>query len=375
MRLTLVKPRPASPRIGPEEPHGGRAHRGPVHRRRRRVVIVAVMLTIAVLAVALISSSVGQFQTTTQDVLHSVLRVGVQGADPVNNRIDAALWTIRFPRVLLALLVGAALAVGGAVMQGVFANPLAEPSIVGVSSGASVGATVAIVFGLTMVSPWLLPLAAFIGALLATLTVWTFARAGGRAAVLTLVLTGIAINAIASAATSFLVFLGDTSSREQVMFWQLGTLSDARWQGVAVTGVIFTVGFTGCLMIRRQLDVLALGDASASTSGVSTEALRVVAILLVCLLTGVAVAFSGVIAFVGLIVPHTLRLIVGPSHRFLIPLSALGGAFLLSAADIAARTIIPFADLPIGIFTAIVGGPLFLLLLRKTLRGQGMVGA
>lgn len=341
---------------------------------RKRVWWVATSLALAVLAVAVISAAAGQFDTSPGDVARSIYRVLITGADPTENRIDAALWTVRFPRVLLALFVGAALAVGGAVMQGVFANPLAEPSIVGVSAGASVGATVAIVFGLTFVSPWLLPLAAFAGALLATLTVWTFARAGGKAAVLTLVLTGIAINAIASAGTSFLVFLGDTSSREQVMFWQLGTLSDARWQGVAVTGVIFAAGFAGCLAIRKKLDVLALGDSAASTSGVHVEALRVIAILLVCLLTGVAVAFSGVIAFVGLIVPHALRLAIGPSHRFLIPLSALGGAVLLSLADIAARTVVPFADLPIGIFTAVVGGPLFLLLLRRTLRGQGIGG-
>lgn len=347
----------------------------PQRHKSKRKLIVAIVLTISVLTIAVVSAAVGQFQTTVQDVLQSLARILILGINPEESRIDAALWTIRFPRVLLALLVGAALAVGGAVMQGVFANPLAEPSIVGVSAGASVGATIAIVFGLTAVSPWFLPFAAFIGALVATFTVWTFARAGGRTAVLTLVLTGIAINAIAAAATSFLVFLGDSSSREQVMFWQLGSLSDARWQAVTVTGTVFIFGLLGCLAIRKQLDVLALGDASASSTGVNVEALRVIAILLVCLLTGVAVAFSGIIAFVGLIVPHALRLIVGPSHRSLIPLSGLGGAFLLSAADIAARTTIPFADLPIGIFTAVVGGPLFLLLLRHTLRGQGIGSA
>lgn len=365
------------PRSAPGDPTGGAD--GPDHgparpTRSARVWLVSAVLIAAVLAVAVASAAAGQFDTSAGDVARSIYRVLVAGADPAENRIDAALWTIRFPRVLLALVVGAALAVGGAVMQGIFANPLAEPSIVGVSAGASVGATVAIVFGLTMVSPWLLPLAAFLGALAATMTVWTFARTGGKAAVLTLVLTGIAINAIASAGTAFLVFLGDTSSREQVMFWQLGTLSDARWQGVGVTAAVFAAGFIGCLLIRKQLDVLALGDSAAAASGVHVEALRVAAILLVCLLTGVAVAFSGVIAFVGLIVPHALRLVVGPSHRRLIPLSALGGAFLLSLADIAARTVVPFADLPIGIFTAVVGGPLFLLLLRRTLRGQGMGG-
>lgn len=343
--------------------------------RARRAAIAGAVLTVALIGVVLASAAVGQFSTSPADVIDSLVRVIIHGDSPADSRLDAALWAIRFPRTVLALLVGACLAVAGAVMQGVFANPLAEPSIVGVSSGASVGAAVVIVFGLTAINAWALPLAAFIGALIVTLVVWALARTGGKAAVLTLVLTGIAINAISSAATSFLIFLGDSSSREQVVFWQLGTLSDARWSSVGVTGIVFVVGFAGCLAVRRQLDVLALGDTSAVSSGVHVERLRVIAILLVCLLTGVAVAFSGVIAFVGLIVPHALRLVVGPSHRYLVPLSVLGGAVLLSLADIAARTVIPFGDLPIGIFTAVVGGPLFLVLLRRTLRGQGLRSA
>lgn len=348
--------------------HPTRVHPG----RRGRITLVTILLVIAVVAVTVLSAWAGQFDASFGQVIESIGRVVFQGADPLDNRIDAALWTVRFPRVTLALLVGAALAVSGAVMQGVFANPLAEPSIIGVSSGASVGATVAIVFGLTTVTPWALPATAFIGALVATVTVWAFARSGVKAAVLTLVLTGIAINAMATAGTSFLIFLGDTSSREQVIFWQMGTLADATWQSVGVTALVAAAGFAGCMMIRNQLDVLALGDPSASSSGVNVERLRLIAIGLVCLLTGVAVAFAGVIAFVGLIVPHALRIVLGPSHRALVPLSALGGAFLLSLADIAARTVIPYADMPIGIFTAIVGGPLFLVLLRRTMRGQGM---
>ncbi|WP_370517188.1 FecCD family ABC transporter permease [Pseudactinotalea sp. HY160] len=363
---TLAAREPARP--GPARGVGGvRAN-----RRGLRAAIVGSVLTVGLLATLVASATIGQFDTTLGEVVDSLVRVLTGAASPSESRLDAALWAIRFPRALLAMIVGACLAVAGAVMQGVFANPLAEPSIVGVSSGASVGAAVVIVFGLTAVTPAALPIAAFLGALVVTLAVWALARTGGKAAVLTLVLTGIAINAIATAATSFLIFLGDTSSREQVIFWQLGTLSDARWSSVAITGGVFAVAFAGCLLVRGNLDVLALGDTSAATSGVPVERLRVIAILLVCLLTGVAVAFSGVIAFVGLIVPHALRLLVGPSHRYLVPLSALGGAVLLSLADIVARTIIPFGDLPIGIFTAVVGGPLFLVLLRRTLRGQGV---
>ena len=340
--------------------------------RPARARITAAVLILALVATLVLSATLGQFSASPGEVLDSLWRGLTTGTIPESSRVDAALWAIWFPRALLAMMVGACLAVGSTLMQGVFANPLAEPSIIGVSSGASVGAAAAIIFGLSAVSTWALPLAAFIGAVAATLGVWALARSHGAAAVLTLVLTGIAINAIGAAATSFLIFLGDTSSREQIIFWQLGTLSGARWGSLGVTAVVFLLSFVGCLLVRRQLDVLALGDSSASATGVSVQWLRILVIVLVCLLTGTAVAFAGIIAFVGLIVPHALRLIVGPSHHYLIPLAALGGAVLLSAADIAARTLVPFADLPIGIFTAIVGGPLFLVLLRRTLRGQGL---
>lgn len=347
--------------------------RGPRTRdpRARRAAIAAAILVIALLATLLISASVGQFGTSVGDVAGSILRAlrGAPAGDDDTARLDAALWAVRFPRAALGVLVGAALAVAGAVMQGVFANPLAEPSIIGVNSGASVGASVVFVFGLGAASTWALPVAAFLGALTVALAVWALSRIGGVAAVITLILTGIAINAVAAAATSFLIFLGDTGSREQIVFWQLGTLAGTRWSAVAVTAAVFALGLAGCLAVRRQLDVLALGDTAAAATGVAVERLRIVAIVLVSVLTAVAVGFAGVIAFVGLIVPHAIRLAVGPAHRYLIPLSALGGAVLLGLADIAARTVIPFADLPIGIFTAVVGGPLFLILLRRTLRG------
>jgi iron complex transport system permease protein len=346
-------------------------HRG---HRGARAWITGVILAALVIAVIVVSSVVGQYEASAKDVFGAIWRIVFQGADPLENPSDAALWTIRFPRVALSLLVGAALAMAGTVMQGVFANPLAEPSVIGVSSGASVGACIAIIFGFSATAAWTLPTFAFVAAMVVTFIIWALSRVSGRAVVLTLVLTGIAINAIAGAATSFLIFLGDTTSREQVIFWQMGTLSNAVWNHVAIVAPVFVVGLVGCMLFSGRLDVLALGDQSAAASGINVERLRIVAIVLVCVLTGAAVAFAGIISFVGLIVPHALRLIVGPSHRYLVPLSALGGAVLLGAADIAARTVIPFADLPVGIFTAVVGGPLFLLLLRRTLKRSG-VGA
>lgn len=337
--------------------------------RRRRALLGAMILGISLVVVLVISASVGQFRAGPADVVRSLWTGIVHGFDSGRSQVDAALWSIRFPRASLAALIGASLAVAGALMQGVFANPLAEPSIIGINAGASVGAAVVFVFGITQDVEWALSLAAFIGAVATALTVWGLSRIGGSASVITLILTGIAVNAVAVALTSFLVFLGDRSSREQIIFWQLGSLAGARWPDATVTAVIFVVGFGTAMLIRRRIDVLALGDAAATTTGVPVERFRFLTIILVSVLTAVAVAFAGVIAFVGLIVPHALRLTVGPSHRYLIPLSALGGAVLLSIADIAARTIVPFADLPIGIFTALVGGPLFLLMLRRTLSG------
>lgn len=341
----------------------------PARPRGRRALIAGIALAVALVVSLVVSASIGQFQASPSEVVRSLFDGLVNGIDPGRSQVDGVLWSIRFPRAALAALIGASLAVAGAVMQGVFANPLAEPSIIGVNAGASVGAAVVFVFGFSQTAVWTLPFAAFLGAMGTAFAVWGLSRVGGTASVLTLILTGIAVNAVAVAITSFLIFMGDRASREQVIFWQLGTLAGASWVDVGVTAAVFTTGFIACMAIRRQIDVLALGDAAASSTGVSVERLRFGALVLVSVLTAAAVAFAGVIAFVGLIVPHALRLAVGPSHRALVPLSALGGAVLLSIADVAARTVVPFADLPIGIFTAVVGGPLFLVMLRRTLSG------
>lgn len=374
MSLRTGSPRAEQQPASAPRHDGRRATASHRDRHGKRVAITAIVLVVALIVAIIASATIGQFPTTAADVAGSLWRA-VTGrevsadVDPDTALLDAALWTIRFPRAALGLIVGACLGVAGAVMQGVFANPLAEPSIIGVNAGASVGAGVVFVFGLTAGLSSALPIAAFVGALGISIAVWALSRSSGSATVLTLILTGIAINAVAVAATSFLIFLGDAASREQIIFWQLGTLSGATWIQVAISGAAAAAGIAGCFVLRRRIDVLALGDAAAQSAGIAVERLRLQAIILVSVLTAVAVAFAGVIAFVGLIVPHALRLAVGPAHRALIPLSALGGAVLLSGADIGARTVIPFADLPIGIFTAVIGGPVFLGLLRKTLSG------
>ncbi|GAB2885748.1 FecCD family ABC transporter permease [Nocardioides pacificus] len=331
------------------------------------------VLVCGLLAAVVASAGNGQLAIPSSEVLGSVLhRIGLDlGPMPSHPQGDNTLWQVRFPRVAMAVLAGAALATAGAVMQGVFGNPLAEPGVVGVSSGAAVAAACVIVFDLTFAGPWTVALAAFVGGLITTLLVYVLSRDAGRTEVVTLVLTGIAINAMTGAGLAFLMFLGDTQAREEIVFWQLGSLNGSRGEYVMVTLPLTLVGLAGALLLARRLDLLALGDRAARHVGVDVERLRLVSIVVVAVLTAGAVAFCGVIAFVGLVVPHLVRMIVGPGHRLLIPASALGGAVLLVLADLWARTAIAYADLPIGMLTSLVGGPFFFWLLRRARRTAG----
>lgn len=334
-----------------------------------RAVEAFAVLTVLVLLTAAASAVLGQFSILPADVLAAVLRaLGWAPPDPAAQIADATLMNVRFPRIVLGLLVGAALGVSGAVMQAVFGNPLAEPGVIGISAGAAVGACAAIVTGAATLGLMTLPIAAFTGALVTTLLVYTLSRADGRAGVLTMILTGIAVSAVANAAIAFMVFLADDASRDAIVFWQMGSLNGAVWRAVYSSGPVILVALALAMGLARQLDLLALGERAAQHAGVHVERLRLVAIACAALLTGAAVAYAGIIAFVGLIVPHVLRLWLGPGNRVLLPASMLGGAFLVGAADLAARTLVPFADLPIGIFTALVGGPLFFVLIRRTMR-------
>ncbi|SFK52412.1 iron ABC transporter permease [Cellulomonas sp. KH9] len=338
---------------------------------RRSALFVGLAVALVVLAV--VAAGTGQLRVPPAEVLGSVLhRLGLDvGPLPAHEHGEQALWTIRFPRVVMAMLVGAALATGGAVLQGVFGNPLADPGIVGVSSGAAVGACLVIVTGWAFAGPWTIALLAFVGGLAATLLVYLTARGGGRTEVVTLVLTGVAVNAVGGAAVAFLTFLGDTQAREQIVFWQLGSLNGTRWVYVAVVAPLVLVGLVVAVLMSHRLDLLALGERPARHLGVDVERLRVGAVVVVAVLTAAAVAFCGVIGFVGLVVPHLVRMLVGPSHAVLVPASALGGAVLLVGADLVARTAVPYADLPIGMLTALVGGPFFFWLIRRTRRSAG----
>lgn len=330
-------------------------------------------LALALVTSVVISAGTGQLAIPPQEVVGSILhKIGITWLPiPAHPTGDATLWAIRFPRVAMAALVGAGLSVAGLLMQAIFGNPLAEPGVIGVSSGAAVGAGLAIVFGLTVFGEWTTAVFAFAAGLVATLVIYAMSRADGRAEVVTLVLTGIAVNAIAGAAIALLTFLGDTQSREQIVFWQLGSLAGSRWSQVLIIAPVIAVGLIAAYVAGRKLDLLSLGERNARHLGVNVEVLRIVMIVVVALLTGAAVAFAGIISFVGLVIPHFMRMILGPAHLPLVTASALGGALLMTVADLAARTIVPNADMPIGMLTALVGGPFFFWLLRRTRKRSG----
>jgi iron complex transport system permease protein len=339
---------------------------------RRKLIVgagVAALLVGGILGSALL----GQLPVQPGEVFGSLLRaVGIPNpwapTDPIT---ESALWQVRFPRIVLAMVVGAALAAAGAVMQAIFGNPLAEPGVVGVSSGAALGAATAIVLGLAAWGDFAIAAFAFTGGLLATLLVYFVSRANGRTEVVTLLLTGIAVNAFAGAGLAFALFAASTANREQIIFWQLGSLVGALWNEVLVVMVVAVAGVTVAVLLGRRYDLLALGERNARHLGLDVERLRLISIVIVALLTGVAVAFVGIISFVGLVVPHIVRMLLGPQHRGLIVFSAFGGAVLMLAADLLARTVVPGAELPIGMLTSLVGGPFFFFLLWRQRKRSG----
>lgn len=345
----------------------------PTRPRPTRFALVSGALTLALALTIIVSLGAGQFPLAPSEVVGILLQaLGIPtDAAPPPGPAAGVVLDIRLPRIVLGLLVGWALAVSGVLMQAIFGNPLADAAVVGVSSGAAVGAAASITFGIVLLGTWTTPALAFVGGLVAVFAVYLISRSGGRTEVVTLLLTGIAINAIAGAGLALLAFLGTSSTREQIVFWQLGSLNGALWQNVALVAPLVIVGTIVALFVGRSLDLFALGERTARHLGVRVEALRIVVIVTVALLVCAAVAFAGIIAFVGLVIPHLLRMVIGPAHLPLLVASALGGALLLSLADLVARTAVPLADLPIGMLTSLIGGPFFLWLLLRARKNAG----
>lgn len=293
-------------------------------------------------------------------------------------RDHLVLWSIRLPRIALATTVGALLAVAGAIMQGLFRNPLADPALIGVSGGAALAAAATIVLGDRALAAAavrlpieILPLAAFLGALATTTALYRLATREGRTSIATLLLAGLAVAALTNAAIGLLVFLSDDRQLRDITFWMLGSLSGATWPKVVALTPFLVAVVASVPFIARGLDLLVLGEAEAFYGGIAVEWLKRLSIVLVAAAIGAAVSICGVIGFVGLVVPHLLRLALGPAHRLLLPASALLGAALLLGADTFARVLVAPAELPIGIVTAAIGAPFFLVLL---LRQRALVG-
>ncbi|MEJ8572600.1 iron ABC transporter permease [Microbaculum marinum] len=339
--------------------------------RAGHALLTAAVLAALVIVVSFLSLAVGPSGFTP--VRAATLLFGLGGDASAANARDALIvWEIRLPRTLLGLGVGAGLAVSGAVMQGLFRNPLADPGLVGVTAGAALAAVSTIVLGSGFLLPILgdrifyaLPVSAFAGGLVTTVLLYGIATRQGRTSVATMLLAGIAIGALAGAATGMLIFISDDRQLRDFTFWTLGSLAGATWEKVAIAGVFLTFVLATIPQLAAGLDALLLGEGEARHLGVPVQAMKRVAIFAVAAAVGASVAVAGPIGFVGIVVPHLLRLAIGPRHVGLLPTSALLGASLLVGADMVARTVVAPAELPIGIVTAILGAPFFLWLLLR----------
>jgi iron complex transport system permease protein len=343
--------------------------------RAAPAVLVLPALSALLLAVIALAVSFGSTQIAPGTIVQIVLNGSglfhfMRHWDPSDELI---IWQVRLPVVLGAALVGAALAVAGVLFQGMLRNPLADPFLIGTSSGAALGASIAFVLPLDTVYGSLFsltPVLAFVGAMFTVLLVYAIARSGGQTPVVTLLLSGVVINAVLVAFQTLLLTLSPHAQFgiEALFNWLSGGISVTTWPPVLVVGAITLCGIACSLPLAGVLDAFALGEESAAHLGFNVERRKIVIIALASLLTAGAVSISGLIGFVGLVTPHTMRLLLGPRHRLLLPASALAGGIFLTLADLLARTVVAPAILPVGIFTALVGAPFFLFLLRSSKR-------
>ncbi len=331
---------------------------------RRKPANVLWVLVSLLLGVVLLAACTGAVSIPLTQILSGDLTSAQQ----------AVLYNIRLPRIALAVIVGVSLAVSGAAMQGLFRNPLADPGLIGISSGAALAVAVVIVLSGGALSGllglYILGTAAFVGGLLTCLAIFRFARLNGQFSVTYMLLAGIAITALTGSGIGFLTYISTDQQLRALSFWTMGSVGGALWPAVGVAAtVIFPVNMI-LIHNAQKLNILLLGEEEAKHLGIETEKLKRLIIVCTALSVGVAVAVSGLIGFVGLVVPHLIRLTIGPDHRLLLPASALLGAVLLLIADSVARTIVTPAEMPVGILTSLIGGPFFLWLLVKQYSGR-----
>lgn len=343
------------------QPPGVAGTTGASGSRRRRITVVALLGGVVLLGALILGIVVGAADIGPAE-LARILLDRLTGAEPESALRSSIVWELRLPRVLTAAAVGAGLGLAGAIMQAVTRNPLADPYLLGLSSGASLGAVAVIVLGVSL----LLPVAAFLGALVALAATLAIARRGGAITPVRTVLAGVAVSAMLGALTSGVIFWSATGdSYREILGWLLGTLGAADWSSAAIAGVALLVVGGALLTTSRTLDAFAFGERSAMTLGIDVPRIRLILLVATALLTGAMVSVSGAIGFVGLVMPHMVRLVVGPGHRALLPLVVVWSAAFLVLADTLARTVLDPRELPVGVVTALVGAPVFAALLAR----------
>jgi iron complex transport system permease protein len=345
------------------------------HSPSQRLWLISLSLILLLLLVMVIAVGSGSSQISYSDVTRILLHpFGL----PLDAHIQDAQVTIvhqvRLPRVIAGMLIGAALGASGAVMQGIFRNPLADPGIIGVSAGGSLGAVIAFASGLAFLGLWVVPVMSFAGAMLAAIVVYILSLERGRASITMLLLAGIALNAFIGAIISmYLLSTEDLSQSQVILTWLVGSLAGRGWRHVIVMVIPLLLALACIYRYSRDLNLLLLGEETAQSLGVNVPRVRLILLALTALATGVGVSMSGSVGFVGLVVPHILRLVIGPDYRVLLPASALGGAAFLVLADTITRVIIAHQEIPVGVVTSLIGGPFFLYLLWRYRRHARLI--
>jgi iron complex transport system permease protein len=337
---------------------------------RQPLFVLAILFALLIFAI-LIATAFGAVAMPVNTVAAIVIQhtFGIAPGVPIDAAQESIVWELRLPRVLGAAFVGAALAAAGVLFQGLLRNPMADPYLLGTSGGAALAATIALLLPLSagVLGFTFVPGAAFIGALTAVLLVYQIARVGARTPITTLLLSGFAVSSMMAAAMSFLMLLNQ-NTLARVVLWTMGGISASNWDALVIVAGMILLGFIAAFGLASDLNAFLLGEEQAAALGVVVERQKFFALVVGALLTGTAVAISGLVGFVGLIVPHVVRLLCGPDHRLLLPASFLGGALFLVVADLIARTVLAPSELPLGVVTAIIGSPFFIYLLRRSKR-------
>jgi iron complex transport system permease protein len=337
----------------------------------KRFFLLTLLLAAGTVLTIIVSTGMGYMAIGAEGILRVIgahLTGNTAWVDGLEKTVPYVVMDVRLPRILTAALVGAGLAMSGVIYQGILLNPLADPYTLGISSGAAFGASLALLANVTLFGHFSTPLFAFVGAVLTLLTVMRLSTFNGQISAQTLILSGVIVGAILSAGISFLKYLAD----EQVaiiIFWLMGSFASATWKGVGLVGCAVLFGAAVTLFYGRDLNIMSLGRRSSDSLGVETAKVRKILLLVASLVTAVCVAVTGIIGFIGLIVPHLMRYLVGPDNRRLLPASAFAGAILLLLADTVTRAVLP-VEVPIGVLTALIGGPFFCIIFRQKQKGR-----